>query len=140
MSNTDSRVSVLETKTSEHERRLRIQEEKNEQLNKISTYLELQYKHNTTQDKKIDKMAKQFEQVTSVLDGINTNLLNLNHDVKHVKDKQVYMDSRVESLEEERLAELKMFKKERRNSVIKIVTGVSIAVITALILFWLGLK
>lgn len=136
MSDIDKRVSVLETIVNNQERRVELLEEKNEQLNEIATYLKLQYKHNKSQDEKIEKMSEQFEQNIVVLDGINTSLMSMGHDIKQVKDQQENMDGRVEELEEERIRELQRFKEERRQFIFKIVTGVAIAAI----LLWLGLS
>lgn len=141
MSNSDNgRIHRLEVKNEDHERRIRIQEEKNEQLNEIATYTRLQYEHNKNQDIKIDKIGAQFEQVTTVLDGINTSLLSLNHDVKYVKDRQNNADDRLEDLEKERIKELELFKKDRRESALKIITGVIVTVLGAAVLTYLNLK
>lgn len=143
MSDTDKRLGILETKSSDYERRLRLQEKKNEQLNEIATYMRLQYEHNKTQDQKLDRLDKNFEMTTKVLDGINTNLLSLNHDIKSIKDKQEITEAKVESLEEERVAELKKFKKEsegfRATIVTGIITGTAVTVLGAVLLIWFGL-
>lgn len=170
MANTpEERISRLESKTSDYERRLKFQEEKNEQLNEISTYVRLQYEHNKRQDEKIeelfekisktnedgiDRMEKinvkyynKFEQLTKVLDGINTSLLGMNHDIKYVKDRQDATDGKIEGLEEMKIKEeeellkgLQDARKERRNMFVKIVVGVVTTVMGALILLWLGLN
>lgn len=151
MSDVQKQLGRIEMKLEDHERRLRLQEEKNDYLNEISTSIKLQVEHSKMQDEKINKLGEQFVQITKVLDGINTNLLSLNHDVKEVKNRQEKIDNKVERLEEERIEqlkkiekeredELKQAQKERRDFVLKIVSGVLITVLGTALLLWFGLK
>lgn len=170
MANTpEERLSALEAKVIDYERRIKFQEEKNEQLNEISTYVRLQYEHNKRQDEKIEELFARidesnkntvkrlensnaefhdkFAQLTNVLDGINTSLHSMNHDIKHVKDRQDNTDKKIVSLEdmkaqeeEELLKGLQQARKERSSMFRKIVSGVAISVIGALIMLWLGLN
>lgn len=151
MSDVQKQLGRIEMKLEDHERRLRLQEEKNDYLNEISTSIKLQVEHSKMQDEKINKLGEQFVQITKVLDGINTNLLSLNHDVKEVKNRQEKIDNKVERLEEERIEqlkkiekeredELKQAQKERRDFVLKIVSGVLITVLGTVLLLWFGLK
>lgn len=129
---------------SDHERRIRIQEEKVDNLRDISATLKELTKQN-------ERNEKRFEQVTVVLDGINTNLLSLNHDVKHLKDRQEAMDNKVGKLEKEKIKELEDIKrqreeerrearKERRDFILKVISGVAVTVLGAVLLLWLGLN
>lgn len=165
----EERIGVLETKMKEHERRLMFQEDKNEQLNDISTYVRLQYEHNKRQDEKIeelfDKLGKinqttlekleesnaqtyeKFEQLTKVLDGINTSMLGMSHDIRLVKDRQDVTDGKIESLEDLRAEEeeniikgLQEAENERRKMFRKVVLSIAIPIITAAALLWLGLS
>ena len=137
MPNVDKRLGVLEARMDDHARRIRIQEEKNERLSELSAYVKLQYEHNKKTDKR-------FEQMTKVLDGINTNLLSLNHDVKSMKEKQEDMENKVGGLEREQSEALKSFKKNtldnRTKIIIGVVTGVTTSIIGAFLLLWLRLK
>ena len=140
MSDIEKRLGMLEMQNKDHERRIRIQEEKNDYLHEISTSIKLQVEHSKMQDEKIDKLGNQFKQITVVLDGINTNLLSLNHDVKQVKDRQEVVDDKIGKIEEERIRELRQANKERRDFVLKIVSGVLVSVLGAVLLLWLGLS
>lgn len=143
-SDIETRVAKHSQKLKDHERRLQIQEEKVDNLREISAILKELSKQN-------ERNEKRFEQITVVLDGINTSLLSLNHDVKHLKEKQEVMDNRVDQIEKERIKELENLKRERekeqkearkekRNFVIGVISGVIVAVLSTATLVWLGLK
>lgn len=143
-SDIETRVAKHSQKLKDHERRLQIQEEKVDNLREISAILKELSKQN-------ERNEKRFEQITVVLDGINTSLLSLNHDVKHLKEKQETMDNRVDQIEKERIKELENLKRERekeqkearkekRNFVIGVISGVIVAVLSTATLVWLGFK
>lgn len=143
-SDIETRVAKHSQKLKDHERRLQIQEEKVDNLREISAILKELSKQN-------ERNEKRFEQITVVLDGINTSLLSLNHDVKHLKERQEVMDNRVNQIEKERIKELENLKRERekeqkearkekRNFVIGVISGVIVAVLSTATLVWLGLK
>lgn len=143
-SDIETRVAKHSQKLKDHERRLQIQEEKVDNLREISAILKELSKQN-------ERNEKRFEQITVVLDGINTSLLSLNHDVKYLKEKQETMDNRVDQIEKERIKELENLKRERekeqkearkekRNFVIGVISGVIVAVLSTATLVWLGLK
>lgn len=130
------RIGILEAKVEDHERRIRIQENKNDNLSEIAAYVRLQVKHNEKQD-------KQLERITEVMNGIHINLAGLNKDVKEVKDdvgsvkgEVKHVIGRVDEIEEKRVEGLEGFK----GSTVKFYVGIASAVLVAIILTWLNLK
>lgn len=130
------RIGILETRLGDHERRIRVQENKNDNLQEIATYVRLQVKHNEKQD-------KQLERITEVMNGIHINLAGLNKDVKEVKDdvgsvkgEVKHVSGRVDEIEEKRVKGLEGFK----GSTVKFYLGIASAVLIAVILTWLNLK
>lgn len=130
------RIGVLEVKTEEHKRRIRLLENKNDNLQEIATYVRLQVRHNEKQD-------KQLEKITEVMSGINVNLAGLNKDVKDVKSdvgnvkgevKQVV--GRVDEIEDKRIEGLEKYK----DNTSKFYLGVMSAIMIAIILTWLNLR
>lgn len=131
--NVEVKVAKHDQQLKDHERRILIVEDKVDNLHDISASLKELIRQN-------ERSEKRFEQITTVLDGMHTNLLSLNHDVKYLKEKQEIMDNKVSELEGEKINKLVDAKNRKTNLIYTVIGGVLVGVIVPFLLWWFGMN
>ena len=117
----------------DHERRIGIQETKNENLSEMVAYLKLLSKQSEKQD-------IQFEKTTEVMQQMNTNLAGLNREMKEMKEDMNSVVERVDGLEQDKVSRLERVHDRGIEFNLKIVGTVIAGLIVAAIVFWFGWK
>jgi len=117
----------------DHERRIGIQETKNENLSEMVAYLKLLSKQSEKQD-------TQFEKSTEVMQQMNTNLAGLNREMKEMKEDMNGVIERVDGLEQDKVSRLERVHDRGIEFNLKIAGTVIAGLIVAAIVFWFGWK
>jgi chromosome segregation ATPase len=85
------KVTRLETKVEEHDRKLDAQVEKNESLTRLATLMQLQMEESKERERRQeirdDKQNKQMEKFSETLTKVNDNLTNLNTKQQSLTDR-----------------------------------------------------
>ena len=117
----------------DHERRIGIQEIKNDNLSEMVAYLKLLSKQSEKQD-------AQFEKTTEVMQQMNTNLAGLNKEMKEMKEDVNSVVERVDGLEQDKVSRLERVHDRGIEFNLKIVGAITSGLIVAGLIFWFGWK
>ncbi|MMZ61474.1 hypothetical protein D1872_236260 [compost metagenome] len=123
------RISRNEEAVKNHERRIQIQEEKNEGTSRMTVIVEMLVEQNkereARQKEQDEKQNAQMDKFSTTLENMNTNLTNLNSGYND-------LSQRVGNIENGKWDWNKFFKQA--------IPAVMIALIIAGLSYWLGLK
>lgn len=115
------RLGKIETTLKGHERRLQIQESKNDSLTQLKTLVEIQTETNKEQNKQMEKFSETLSRINENLTHLNTNQQQSRTDMGKLT---------------ERVTEIENTLNESKIDPLKIATNVLFTVITGVIIFW----
>lgn len=99
----NERITRVEERSDQFERRMRSQEQKNEALIRLTTQFENQEKNNLEREKRYEarenKQQEQFDRFAATLEKIDDNLTGLNNSQEKLTTTQEQLGERVTDIE-----------------------------------------
>lgn len=93
------RVAIMEKKAEHLEHRMSMLERNHEAINELKTAVEILALTNENQNKQIEQQSQQFAMVSSSMEAVNENLVNLNTEQREMRLEVHRQGNRLEKIE-----------------------------------------
>lgn len=93
------RVAIMEKKAEHLEHRMSMLERNQEAISELKTAVEILAYTNENQNKQIEQQSQQFAMVSSSMEAVNENLINLNAEQREMRLEVTRQGNRLEKIE-----------------------------------------